>query len=211
MNLGLGNLNELKRHLLAVTMQGQTTYDITIAMIGRGIAAQFGRHCNRRFERTVDAQAEFTADRDHYYLPCYPVETITSIEQRDNMTDGWKPLSIDVILNRGDESGLISFGPGASLGYWSSRIRVTYTGGYWFETLEPGETGYPTAQPAGSTVLPADLRLAWLLQCGRVWELMDKLGTNIDPEQAASKSLADLELLPEVKQVLEVHRRLMLS
>src|SRR6185503_741 len=92
MNLGLGNLDELKRHLLSESMRAQTDYDAKITAIGRGVAGQFDKYCNRSFERAVDAKAEFNSDRDHYYLPRYPIESITSVEQRTTLAEGWVTL-----------------------------------------------------------------------------------------------------------------------
>jgi hypothetical protein len=212
-NLGLGNLNELKRHLLSESMRAQTTYDAAITTIGRGVAAQFDKYCNRTFERAVDATAEFSAERDHYYLPRYPIEAVGLVEQRNTLTEGWVPLPANaLIFNRDDAIGLIHFY--GSVGNWAVRLRVTYTGGYWFETLEPAEEDYPSAQPEGATGLPADVKLAWLLQAGRIWELIDKLGTNISPDktvQFVSQTLSNLSLITEVKEVLDAHKRFMLT
>jgi len=48
--------------------------------------------------------------------------------------------------------------------YWGE-VRFTFTGGYFFEQLEPEDEGYPTVQPPGSAPLPKGLRLAWLNHC----------------------------------------------
>ncbi len=210
MNLGLGNLYELKRHLLSESMRAQTSYDAAISSIGSGVAGQFDKYANRGFQRLAGATVEFSGDRDHYYLPRYPIEAITLIEQRFTLTDGWVPVPVEaVILNRDDAIGLVHFY--AQYLHYSVRLRVTYTGGYWMECLEPGEEGYPTEQPAGSTALPADVKLAWCLQCGRVWAAIDKLGVAIAQEEKVIPTLAGLELLGEVKQVLDAHKRFMLT
>jgi len=115
-----------------------------------------------------------------------------------------------MIQNRDDTIGLIQFD--GQMGHWSVRLRVTYTGGYWFETLEPDDVGYPTEQPEGSTALPADVKLAWFMQASHVWGTMDQLGVSIAPEENKTAStLAALDLVPAVKQILNGHIRRMLT
>jgi hypothetical protein len=210
MNLGLGNLDELKRHLLSESFVSRTDFDAAITIVGRGIAGQFDKYCNRNFERVADAKVEFTADRNHYYLPRYPLEVISSVEQRTSLAEGWVALPTNGIIQNLDETiGLIQFD--GQLGHWSVRLRITYTGGNWFETLEPDAEDYPTDQPEGSTALPPDVKLAWLLQAGHVWATMDKLGTSIAQDDKAASTLSALDLIPEVKQALDSHKRYMIT
>jgi hypothetical protein len=202
MNLGLGNLIELKRYLLAGSLVGGADYDRAITAIGKGVAGLFNKHCNRVFERAAGAVDQFSADRRLWITRRYPIETIASIEQRDTMQGGWVALTLnDVIMNRDDAVGIIKFG--AVQGSHQSEMRLTYTGGYWFDSTEadpPSEV-----PPGGATLLPGDVKEAWYLQCAEVWEKKDKLGTSITGSGGATfvaQLLAGLTLVPLVKEKL---------
>jgi hypothetical protein len=207
MDLGLGNLISLKRHLLAPDLQAEATWDNMIVDIGRGVAAHFERFCNRLWAYTVGEIDEFTADRQSWILRRAPVVSITSVEGRDDLAAGWVSLGAvnSVLINWGAKSGLVDFG--AVQGDHATRLRITYTGGYWYDTTEDA-TG---VQPVGSTALPAHVRAAWLLQCEKVWEVIDPLGTGIakggSNVQLVGLSLAGLELIPGVKQMLMPEKR----
>jgi hypothetical protein len=209
MDLGLGNRTELKRHLLAASLVNGVAYDKTIEAIGKGVAAQFDRFCNRRLARAVGDTFTFYADRTQVVLPRYPVEAVTAIAQKDDEATGFVALDSTVMLSVGRENGLVQFG--AKLGTYLSQIRITFTGGWYVVTQEESETGYSEAVPSGATALPADVKLAWLQQCARVWELRDKLGTGITKAGGdatfVAQTLGAIELIPQVKEILNAHRR----
>jgi hypothetical protein len=211
MDLGLGNRTELKRFLLAASLQSGVAFDRVIESIGKGVAAQFDRFCNRRLARAVGDTFTFYADRRQVVLPRYPVESVTGIEQKDDEETGFIALDSSVMLSIGKENGLVQFG--AKLGTYLSQIRITFTGGWYVVTAEESETGYAAATvvPAGATALPDDVKLAWLQQCARVWELRDKLGTGITKAGGdatfVAQTLGAIELIPMVKEVLNQHRR----
>lgn len=205
MNAGLSNLATLKAHVLAAGLAASTDYDTVLTALGRGVAGRMERHCNRFFLRTVDTIFETDAEHSHLLLPRAPIEAIESVEQRDSVGAGWIDIT-ENIQNRADQIGLLHFG--GILGSHLARVRVTYTGGYWWETLEPDDDDYPTTQPDGSTALPSDLQFAWLLQCERVWDAKDKHGLNISAEKPdPSSALSTLELVPEVKSLLNAYIR----
>lgn len=204
MNAGLSNLATLKAWLLPAAMVAGTDFDGQIAAIGKGVAGQLESYCNRQFVRTAGDVFECTADREHLALPRYPVETITTLEMQYSLADGWQaqtPLT-DIIWNQALDRGLLYFGfRQAITPLW--RMRITYTGGYFFEQLEPADNGFPTAVPAGSTAVPANLFLAWQLQCEHIWTQRDKLGLAIGHDVHASNArvvpaLAQIQLLPQV-------------
>jgi hypothetical protein len=207
MNLGLGNLIELKRFLVAPDMVTDTTWDAKITALGKGVAGLLERHCNRRFERQANATDIFSADRMSWILQRFPVEALASIDQKDQASDGFVSLGAinSVITNWDARTGRVDVG--AILGLHSSWVRLTYTGGYWFDTTED-ETG---VMPEGATLLPGDVKLAWLLQCKKAFEVMDALGTGIIKGganvQLVGLSLAGLEVIPQVKQLLSPHVR----
>ena len=84
-----------------------------------------------------------------------------------------------------------------------SQIRFTWTGGLWWETAEPGDVGYPTSQPVGSTAIPDALRLAWLLQCQEIWSRRDNLGTGITLGPTDRAKLTELDLIPAAREMIQ--------
>ena len=134
MNLGLGTLTDLKTHLLNEALRPATTYDTAIAALGRGVAARFEQHCSRKFGRVVGETYEFSGEREHAILPRYPVESVTAVELREDMSGGWVDQGtvnslVEQVLA---ESGLVRLT--APLGGWQDRVRLTYTGGFWVPT-----------------------------------------------------------------------------
>lgn len=77
-----------------------------------------------------------------------------------------------------------------------------------WEASTSSATVAASEQPAGSTAVPDDLKLAWLLQCEAIWAKMDKNGLSMSPGvEANAASLAGLQLLPEVKEMLRAYTR----
>lgn len=208
MNAGLSNLATLKQHLLAPALRSAVTYDVQITALGLGMAAAIEKFCNRKFARVENDTHICTADRDHAYVPRYPLETFTSIEMKADINVGWE-MQTGLVLNTNPASGLVYWGAGISFAW--AQMRITYTGGYFFETLEPDDEAYPSSLPAGAAALPEDLKLAWLLQCRNVWASVDKLGTAITKigtgAESVTGTLPTLELIPQVKTMLAGHIR----
>jgi hypothetical protein len=208
-NLGLGNRIELKRHLLSPDLVTRTTWDARIDAIGLGVALAFDKHCNRKFERLAGATDLFHSERWFWVLERYPVETITAIDQRTDLAAGWvSEGTVNSVLQQWSEtSGVVQFP--SIFGTSISETRITYTGGYWFDTAETEDT----AQPAGSTKLPGDVKEAWFIQCKKVWEVYDPLGKGIAAEVGGPKTLtlAGLELVPLVNDMLAGHIRMNIS
>ncbi len=206
-DLGLGNLISLKRQVLGASLYSRTTWDAQLAEIGKGVAKQFDKFCNRKFQRSVGATDEFNADRQSWILERYPVETVTAFKLRTDMASGFVSLgAVDtIILNRDDKAGIIHFG---LQGNYQNKLQVTYTGGYWFDDAETENT----SQPAGSTLVPDDVKEAWYLQCKRVAEVSDLLSTDFAGEKKGESLLGTasptLELTPQVKQMLQGHIRM---
>jgi hypothetical protein len=153
----------------------------------------------------VNDQYVCTADRDHAYVPRYPMAAFTSIELKADITVGWE-MQTGLVLNNNEASGLVYWGAGISF-QWA-QMRITYTGGYWWDTTE-NNTG---VMPAGATPLPDNLKLAWLLQCELTWRVRDKLGLSIAGEEKSQRGskpqeLLDLDISPSVKSMLESFRR----
>ena len=207
MNLGLGTLTDLKTFLLNASLRSSTDYDTVIEAIGLGVAGRFEQFCNRKFFRTVGDLYVTNADRLTMVLPRFPLETVTKIEIRDDLNQGWVDQGTvnNVLFNLRESAGIIQFA--GYLGASFSRIRITYTGGYWFP--DDGLSQTIGDLPSGATLLPNELKTAWLLQCEAVWAVKDKLGISIGegPESRRTVTLANLVLLPEVEAVLNNFRR----
>lgn len=206
MNAGLANLATLKAFLLPAALRSGTDDDATITAIGLGVAGLIEQACGRTLLRAAGVVDIFGADRAQFLLSRFPVEAVTEFALKSTEAAGFVvqtlatyPLAIDLA------NGIVTLGGDA--GAYYEQLRVTYTGGYWWEVKEPTDNGYPTTQPAGSTALPAELRLAWLLQCQHVWASIDKLGTAIADQPGASSALDSLQLSPVVKQMLQDYER----
>ena len=59
--------------------------------------------------------------------------------------------------------------------------------------------------PDGATALPAELRAAWLLQCGHAWRVIDQLGTAI-AEEPAKAAFPPIDLVLSVAKQLATWR-----
>lgn len=200
---GFTTLAELKQRLLPASQQSQTVHDNAIASVGRGVAGLFDRACNRNFLRAEGTTSNFSGGRDHFFLPRYPLESITKVEQRESYAGGWVELTVSSTITEIQETtGYIGFT--TTLGANSDFIRVTYTGGYWIDAGE-GES-----MPSTATPLPEDVREAFFLQCESVWSARDKLGQNL-AKTDAGEALSKTALLGLVKTMLQGHIRYMMT
>lgn len=203
MKLVLGNLTELKVFLLNESLRSQTTWDDALEILGKGVGRRLEDFCNRKFERAVADTFEITADRMHVVLPRYPLEAAPAIELRDSLAAGYvAQVYNDSVVDHNLTAGLIKFG--FLFGPSTSRLRFTFTGGFWVPDDDADEDN--TDLPVGASLVPEALKLAWLLQCQRTWSVRDNLGIDVSGERAAtfvSSTLAALELVPEVKLQLQ--------
>jgi hypothetical protein len=159
MNLGLGHLTELKAHLLNPSLCSETTFDAAITALGKGVAARFEGHCNRGFGRVVDAIHEFGADRDHLPIRRFPIEAISKIELRETMTTAWVDQGTvnDLVAQIMAEAGMVILE--SPLGGWADRLRITYTGGFWYPTA-PAVVIQSGSVAIGSGGFAADIAFA---------------------------------------------------
>lgn len=223
MNAGFANLTTLKQQLLAPELQTRNDWDNLLQVIGLGVAGSFGRYCNRDFDWKIGAQEVTQGERDHWYVRRTPVSSFTKVELRYFRADPWTDISGQP-LAADEHKGLIHFG--YTLGRRPIQVRITYNGGYFWEQLEPSTNGYPTPvpdditnNPAGidpsSFNLPNDLIFAWVTQCRKVWEAADKIGSKITEvgsnTRNPSEALAGLDLVPEVKEILNSYIRYQLT
>jgi hypothetical protein len=205
-DLGLGTLGQLKRFLLSTSIVAETAHDEAITAIGKGVAGLIDRHCNRTFKRGADITEDFRGGTDLVLLARYPVESVASIGLK-SVGESVFATQATVIDTVAQESGTLLLT--GAIGSERDQLRVTYTGGYWYDASDDG-TG---SQPSGSTLLPYDVKLVWLNECQHVWEAADRLGIAHVPQGESAllnTRLGILELSTVSKSILEPYRRLML-
>lgn len=203
MNAGFSNLAALKASLLAAELRALTDFDTMLSNIGLGTSGMIEQHCNRKFIRAAGDTEVIPADRSTFVLSRYPIETITKVEAREDYQSAWQDLGLDAIRTVRESAGLVIMDSNADVGASFQDVRFTFTGGYFWETLDVGDAGYPSTQPSGSAALPDVVRLAWILQCKQIWDSQDRLGTGIAAKPGDRSKLGDLELLPAVKTMLQ--------
>ena len=104
------------------------------------------------------------------------------------------------LISHSHRAGVYLGGP---LGAFGSRLRITYTGGYWWDATE-NNTG---VKPAPAIALPDDLKLAWVLQCSHLWQSKDRLGAGVSKEPGKFSALKEYDLIPEVSALLRDYVR----
>jgi len=205
MNCGLSNLTALKNQILAPGLAVATDFDSDIQMVGLAVAGAFDSNCNRKFAFLADEQETVTGDRSHWYVNRFPFISFSKIELQFFRTDAWTDISGQPV-SQNPSTGLVHFG--FTLGRSPLMVRLTYSGGYFFETLEAADPGYPSVKPDGATALPTDLQAMFFLQCKRVWESLDKIGDKISEVGPGEKGgrfelgIGGLELAPIIKNFL---------
>lgn len=194
LNAGYSNLEYLKRQIFPDVMEDDVEWDEDLKRIALAVAVQFGRYCNRAFDRVEDAVHEESANRGGIVLHHYPVESTSHVQRV--CADGADDLP-DAIAVIGLKSGIVEFN--YIIGTYKERIRMTYTGGYW---LDDG-----TVMPDGATPLPADILNAFVMQVQAVVKATDVLRNVSVKAEDEVMELAALKLLPIVEQTLEPYRR----
>lgn len=209
MDLGLGNLATLKPWLLPPDALSDTSFDAALQILGKGVASALEKYCGRKFGRSQGAVFTVPGPALVLIVDRYPIEAFTKLEYKSIGSDAvWNDMT-DMVSQWDWQTGVVELA--GALGTSQERIRVTYNGGYFYETLEPTDTGYPTAQPTGSYELPDDLQLAWLQQCAAVWELRHKLGIALATVPEAGKAaIGGIKLTDGVIEMLNPYRRMAL-
>lgn len=198
MNAGLGSLANLKASVLAIGLRESTEHDDALTALGRGVADMMQRFCNRRFERAVDDVLDSPAHVLSLTVPRYPLEGITSFQILPAGATQWEDAK-DRISNWFDAAGVVLFT--GVMGTPQDKLRLTFTGGYWFDDTDDG-TG---EKPEGAWSLPDGLQHLWHLQCQAVIErtdLLTSLSAQSGEDGNAATALGSLTLLPIVKESL---------
>ena len=139
----------------------------------------------------------------------YPIEAVSLVELKTDEATGWLTQA-GVIRMNNLKAGLLTFW--SMLGLETSLIRITYTGGFWYDAVEADPSADPPVDPGeipdGANPLPADLKLAWLLQCENIFAAHDKMGQSVSADPDAKSKIATVALVPEVKRILDAYRRI---
>ncbi len=176
----------------------EIAYDALLVMFIDALTPRFDYECNRTLARTENARYQFAGDDREVLVPCYPVESISKFEWKQNETDGWQERENVRYLLR--EGGVISLE--APLGTRRSLARVTYTGGY---VLPPGPPD------PGQTALPKDLEQAAVEQVAWWFQNRDRMGLErIWEYHGTYRQFADMDLVSPVRAVLGRYRRVTL-
>lgn len=205
MNCGLGNLATLRAFLVSDAEQAKTTYNAKLAIIGKGVAGLMEGYCNRKWFRTVNDTVVFSGGRPHYFVPRYPFEGTPTVDMKITTSDDWTSFTGSPQMLE-PSSGLVRFGfsPGQ---IDLALLRITYTGGYWFDTTEDSSGSLPS----GATALPDDLQLAWLTICAEYWNKFDKLGIAITGDPDKKTKIGELNISPFAKEILRRYKRQQLT
>ena len=127
LDAGFGTLAQLKGRVFPSIMESYDSegeWDDDLRQIGLGVAGEFNRHCNRIFERGVDAVYDGEGGGRSIVLDRYPVESVTSV----TLTSGGGDSVVEVDQLAKPSGIVYTVG---SLGSYRDRVTVIYTGGYW--------------------------------------------------------------------------------
>lgn len=209
MNAGFSSLARLKELVLPLPLRSDPEWDEQLLAIGKGVAARFQQHCNRQWPYVTAATYQTSAERQYLIVPHLPLVSVSAIARSREVSGGvasWEALVVDdVILAISPASGIVEFG--AVMGNYSQMLRITYEGGYWWDTEEDG-TG---TMPDDATALPDDLLDAWVAQCQAIISQRGILTTNSAPDltekEKGKRVDADAEFLPGVLATINNYRR----
>ena len=199
MNAGLGSLLDLKTRLLPPQSRSQTDSDAEIVAIGLGTARWFERYCDRRFARCVGDTYLCRADRSYVVVPRYPLEDVALVETLAIGETQWTPVT--QVWQLYPYAGMLDLG--GTFGSAAAQLRVTYTGGWWWDETEDGSG----VLPAGAFALPDDLRFAWHEQSAFLFGRSQRLGLE-KIAQHGTFEIASLDFLPHVAEILGGYRRI---
>lgn len=204
MNAGLSSLLKLKTAILPDLMRSSPMYDDALSALGLGVADAFETYLDRKLAWVEDDTCECDAQRIFVAVPRYPVRVWSAVEMQSSPAGEWDDISGQVTRYQ-SLSGLVIFrrAPGDD----SATIRVTSSGGYWWDTSEEGDG----VMPVGAFPLPPALFTAFAMQVQAHCNALDLFGAQAgkDVLGSASNLLANaLALTPAVEVMLKPFRRL---
>lgn len=186
------------------TRRGLTTTDndTLLERIIVGVAAAFEGYCRRPLIlSSANVTETYTGQGQYLQLNRYPIVSITSIKQAadyDFTNAAALTADEDYHLIRSGKSGVLY----SMLGSWDPNpdaIQVVYKGGYCYAGATVG---------TGETALPDDLREAAIEQAVFLFQRKDDMGlVSVNYQGGAINKQVDMNLLPQVKLILDNYRR----
>lgn len=203
MNAGFSSLTKLKKAILPAPLRTRVDWDDALVDLGKGVVEMIEGHCNRRFAWVVEDTYTTDANRIVVSVPVYPVSVWDAVEMQSDPTSAFSDISGSVTRYE-SRSGILYFrsAPGDELG----SIKVTLTGGYWWDTNEDASGEIP----AGATSLPFALFTAWTMQVQAIAQAQDLFGAaSGKPQSKANENtlLPQAELLQAVQSMITPYRR----
>lgn len=160
------------------------------------ISNRCANYCNRVLERAV-SRTEYHDAKRSFVLALAPVESLALYYDTARIfgSDTLLTANSEYVLT--EESGLVRLF--FDVAHWPGAIKAVVTGGYVAAGGTPG---------AGQAAIPDDLARAVMRQCVFEWKNRSEFGRQSIGMQGTSVSLAEFELLPEVKRTLDSYRRI---
>jgi hypothetical protein len=207
MNAGFSSLTALKAAVLPDGLRESTEYDNALVALGLGVAAQMEKFCNRKFQRIAEDEDFATYETPGgVMVACvdrYPIESVELVQMLPSAGSTWETVT-DRVSQFYAAAGIVEFTD--TLGTRHEKLRITFAGGYWWNTEEEPED----TLPPGATPLPLDLLNAWHMGVQAVIRTSDLLkagAAHNDKETDPLKAFLGLDLLPIVKLFLKQHIR----
>lgn len=159
-------------------------------------------YVSRRFEEYLARFTEVTSRTEYFDIPDgtrllflkgSPISSVTNV-WNDNTWSFDSEISSDRYTILGDD-GMIGFDHELTAGIRA--LKITYTGGMAADT-----DAFIAAFP--------DIAVAADMQVNYIFERRDELGASSQSIEGSSVSIAPVELLPEVMQILDPHQRVAL-
>ena len=187
-------LAQLKAYLPDFT--GGTKYDALFETLIDGVSESFNAYVGRALAKTNYTAVYFDGNgKESLILPNYPIASITSITE-----DG-------TALTEGEDSDYLLYAATGILkrvnGAWykgSKTIKLTYIAGY----VVQGATA-----TAPDIALPADLKMACMVQVAREWKkaTLSEWGViSKSSPDGMSVTRTETGLLKEVREILDKYR-----
>ncbi len=178
-------------------LPADTQYDAMLTRCIEGVSARFDRECGRTFARTVGATHEFPGRTREIIPACYPIESVSKFELKEDESKGWvEQTGVEYLIRARCVVSLASCMSSAGV---SALGRITYTGGYVLPGAVPG---------AGQTALPSDLEHAAVEQVAAWFYNKEKLGLIRHwPNTGTYVVISQQPLLPFVSATLRRYQR----
>lgn len=173
-----------------------TGNDTLFELLIDSVSEMFNGHIGRTLAKTTYTDAYFDGNgKESLVLPNYPIVSVASIHENGVLlVEG---AAADYVVDHA--TGIIH----RVGGVWArgrQTLKITYAAGYVVQGASPG---------AGETALPADLKLACMIQVAREWKKTQgsEWGETSRSFPDGSTSHVERGLLKEVEEILEKYRR----